>query len=484
MSHDIYQTPLTGRYSSPEMQKLFSLRTRYSTWRQLWVWLAEAQHELGLKEVSNEALSQMRAHVEVQDDEFAFISSEEKRVRHDVFANIHAFGAKAPAAAGIIHWGATSCYCTDNADLLFLKQGLDILLPKLARVVNQLKKFCLQYKDLPILGYTHLQPAQPVTLGKRASLWLLDLLTDLETLENLNKNLRFRGTKGTTGTQASFLAIFDGDHDKVEELDELVTKKAGFKSPLPVVSQTYSRKIDLDIINALSSFAATCEKMAGDIRHMCHWKELEEPFEKDQVGSSAMAYKRNPMRSERLSSLAKILRALPSAAADVYSTQWLERTLDDSAARRITIPDAMLGADACLILLLNITDGFVVYPAVIERNLRTELPFMATENMIMAATKLGLSRQDAHEEIRLLSMQSAEAVKRHGKENDLIERVKQSEFFKPILPQLPQLLDPKTFIGRAPQQVEKFCGPDGEVERALSKYSSVLRTDVKSDLHV
>lgn len=339
----------------------------------------------------------MKAHLTIQDDEFAVAAEEEKRRRHDVMAHVHAYGQVAPAAAGIIHWGATSCYCTDNADLIFLRDGLDILIPKLAVVVDKLATFAKEYKDLPCLGFTHGQPAQLVTVGKRASLWIQDLLMDLRNLERAREDLRFRGVKGTTGTQASFLQIFNGDHDKVEQLDELVTEKAGFKSAYIISSQTYSRKIDVDVSNALGSFGSTCERIGIDIRHLAMLKELEEPFEKDQIGSSAMvsgkclitlsmvanadtaqAYKRNPMRSERLCSLGRHLQNLPKDALDTYSAQWFERSLDDSAIRRISIPELYLSADACLILLNNITSGFVVYPEVIRRRVNDELPFMAT----------------------------------------------------------------------------------------------------------
>jgi adenylosuccinate lyase len=351
MSNDIYSTPLGGRYSSMEMQKLFSPRTRFSTWRQLWVYLAEAQKELGLPEVTEEGLQQMRDHVTIQDEEFKTAAEEEKRRRHDVMAHVHTFGVAAPAAEKFIHYGATSCYVTDNADLIFLQKGLDLLLPRLATVVDKLGKFAREYKDLPCLGYTHGQAAQLTTVGKRACLWIQDLLMDLRNLERTKEDLRFRGCKGTTGTQASFLQIFKDDHDKVEQLDELVCKKAGFKSAFIISSQTYSRKIDVDVLNALGSFGATCERIGGDIRHLAMFKELEEPFEKDQIGSSAMAYKRNPMRSERLCSLGRHVQTLTQDASRTYAGQWLERSLDDSAVRRISIPEAYLTADACIILL-------------------------------------------------------------------------------------------------------------------------------------
>jgi adenylosuccinate lyase len=381
MSNDTYQTPLNSRYASDEMKKLWSPRTRFSTWRQLWVWLAESQKELGLPNISDEAISQMKAHVEVKDEEFAGIAKEEASRRHDVMAHVWGYGQVAPDAAGIIHWGATSCYVTDNADLIFLRDGLDILIPKLAIAIDKLAKFAEQYKDLPCLGFTHFQAAQLTTVGKRACSWLQDLLMDLRNLERARDDLRFRGVKGTTGTQASFLQIFNGNHEQVEELDRLVTEKAGFKSYYLISTQTYSRKVDVDVLHALASFGATCENIGTNIRLLAHDKELEEPFEKNQIGSSAMAYKRNPMRSERLCSLGRYLQNEGRNATDTYRAQWLERTLDDSANRRLSIPHSFLCADACLILIDNISSGLVVYPAVISNHIAQELPFMATENV-------------------------------------------------------------------------------------------------------
>ncbi|KAF1973184.1 putative adenylosuccinate lyase Ade13 [Bimuria novae-zelandiae CBS 107.79] len=466
-SFDTYQDPLNSRYSSDEMKYLFSPRNRFSTWRKLWIWLAESEKELGL-DISDEAISQMKEHQIIQDEEFKVAAEEEKKRRHDVMAHVFAFGEKAPAARGIIHWGATSCYCTDNADLIFLRDGLDLLLPKLATVIEKLSTFAKEYKDLPCLGYTHLQPAQLTTVGKRACLWIQDLLTDLKNLERARDDLRFRGVKGTTGTQASFLQIFEGDHDKVEKLDELVTQKAGFSSAYIISSQTYTRKVDVDVLNALASFGSTCENIGQAIRLLASFKELEEPFESTQIGSSAMAYKRNPMRSERLCSLGRKLRNLNADASATYAAQWMERTLDDSAIRRMALPQSFLAADASLILLNNIASGLVVYPAPIRKRVDAELPFMATENVIMALVKKGVSRQDAHEEIRVLSHEAGAEVKQHGRDNDLIARIKRTEFFKPILGELDSLLDPSTFIGRAPQQVDAFY--EREVKVALKKY--------------
>ena len=459
------------------MLTLFSARTRASTWRSLWIWLAESQRELGL-DISEEAIAQMKAHAVMADEDFQIAAVEEKRRRHDVMAHVHAFCLAAPAAAGRIHWGVTSCYCTDNADLLAIRDGLSILLPKLAMCIQKLSKFADEYKALPCLGYTHGQPAQLTTVGKRACLWIQDLLMDVRNISRAKSDLRFRGVKGTTGTQASFLQIFNNDHEKVEKLDELVTQKAGFDhAPAYIISsQTYSRKIDLDVSNALASFGATCQRIAGDIRHLAMFKEMEEPFETDQIGSSAMAYKRNPMRSERISSLGRKLASLNKATSDTYAAQWFERTLDDSAVRRIDLPEIFLCADALMILLDNVSSGLVVYPAVIQRRIDEELPFMATENFIMRIVAKGGSRQEAHEHIRVLSHEAAAVVKKEGKSNDLIERIRRDEFFRPIWEELDDLMDARTFVGRAPEQVDKFWRT--EVQEALRPYAGSIG-DVK-----
>ncbi|KAF2716393.1 Adenylosuccinate lyase [Polychaeton citri CBS 116435] len=466
------------------MQYIFSPRNRFSTWRQLWVWLAEAEAELGIEGITPQALEQLREHVVIEDEEFGAAAVEEKRRRHDVMAHVHTYGMAAPAAAGIIHFGATSCYVTDNADLIFVRDGLNNLLPKLASCIQRLSAFAMEQKDHPCLGYTHGQPAQLVTVGKRASLWITDLLMDLRNLERVRDDVLnyFRGVKGTTGTQGSFLTIFKGDHDKVQQLDDLVTKKAGFKEAEISTAQTYSRKIDVDVIHVLSSLGATCERIGGDIRHLAMFKELEEPFEKDQIGSSAMAYKRNPMRSERMCSLGRALQEFSGSVERTYAQQWLERSLDDSAIRRLTLPQSYLCADACLQLLSNISFGLVVYPAVIKKRIDAELPFMATENFIMAIVDKGYSRQDAHEEIRVLSHQAAALVKQEGKDNDLIERIKVSEFFKPILPELDRLMDPSTFIGRSPQIVERLV--EKKVKPALEKYQAELKEMGVAELNV
>jgi len=371
-------------------------------------------------------------------------------------AHVHTFGVVAPAAAGIIHLGATSCYVTDNADLIFLRQALTFLISKISIVISRFTDFARQYKDMPTLGFTHYQPAQLTTVGKRATLWIQELLWDLRNIKRARDDLGFRGAKGTTGTQASFLTLFDGDHTKVEALDKRVTELCGFQYAYPVTSQTYSRKIDIDVLAPLASFGATAHKIATDIRLLANLKELEEPFESTQIGSSAMAYKRNPMRSERICSLSRHLMTLHQNAVMTSSVQWFERTLDDSANRRITLPEVFLTADVVLKTLQNVSEGLVVYPKVVERHILQELPFMATENIIMAIVKKGGDRQVAHEKIRVLSHQAAHQVKQLGLENDLIERVRADSYFDPIKEELDALLDPKSFIGRAPEQVEKF----------------------------
>lgn len=465
------------------MLELFSPRTRATTWRQLWIWLAEGEKELGLN-ISDQAIAQMKAHMIMTDSDFEIAKIEEARRRHDVMSHVYAFGQVAPEAAGIIHWGATSCYVTDNADLIFIRAGLDILLPKLAVVIHKLTNFARANKDLPCLGYTHGQPAQLVTIGKRVCAWLQDLLMDLRNLERARADLKFRGVKGTTGTQASFLTIFGGDAAKVKMLDEIVTKKSGFQSAYSISTQTYSRKVDVDISNALSSFGATCEHIFLNVRLMASYKEMEEPFEKDQIGSSAMAYKRNPMRSERICSLGRHLRNQNSDTSDTYAAQWFERSLDDSAIRRLNIPEIFLSADALLIILGNVCSNLVIYPAVIQRRINEELPFMATENIIMALCAAGKSRQEAHEQIRKLAHEAADQVKLHGNDNDLIRRLERDPYFSPIHHQLPHLLDPKTFIGLAPLQVEEFTGPGGDVQQALQPYAEHVSNAGTVDLNV
>ncbi|ODV95405.1 hypothetical protein PACTADRAFT_33973 [Pachysolen tannophilus NRRL Y-2460] len=482
MSNDKYATPLSSRYASDEMSAVFSLRNRFSTWRKLWLTLAKAERSLGLDDViSEEAIEQMEKHLIITDEEIEAAKVEEAIVRHDVMAHVHVFGETCPAASGIIHLGATSCYVTDNADLIFLRDAYDILIPKLVNVINRLSKFALAYKDLPTLGWTHFQPAQLTTVGKRATLWIQELLWDLRNFQRARNDIGLRGVKGTTGTQASFLSLFKGDGEKVEELDEKVVELLGFEFAYPCTGQTYSRKIDIDALAPLCSLGATCHKIATDIRLLANLKELEEPFEKTQIGSSAMAYKRNPMRSERVCSLSRHLGSLFNDSFQTASVQWFERTLDDSAIRRISIPSAFLTADIILSTLLNIASGLVVYPKVIERRIKSELPFMATENIIMAMVSKGGSRQDCHEHIRVLSHQAASVVKEQGGDNDLIERIKKEEYFEPIWNNLDSLLDPSTFVGRAPAQTEKFVNKT--VAQALAPFQHYVN-DKDSKLNV
>ncbi|KAK6456431.1 3-isopropylmalate dehydratase [Scheffersomyces xylosifermentans] len=474
-ANDKYATPLSSRYASEEMSKIFSLRNRFSTWRKLWYNLAIAEKETGLSVISDEAIAQMKEHLEITDEEIEAASKEEAIVRHDVMAHVHVFGKTCPEAAGIIHLGATSCFVTDNADLIFLRDAYDIIIPKLVNVINRLSQFALEYKDLPVLGWTHFQPAQLTTVGKRATLWIQELLWDLRNFERARNDIGLRGVKGTTGTQGSFLSLFHGDHDKVEKLDKRVVELLGFDHVYPVTGQTYSRKIDIDVLSPLASFGATAHKFATDVRLLANLKEVEEPFEKSQIGSSAMAYKRNPMRCERVCSLSRHLGGLLSDAIQTASVQWFERTLDDSAIRRISLPSAFLTVDILLSTMQNITSGLVVYPKVIERRIMSELPFMATENIIMAMVEKGGSRQDCHEEIRVLSHQASAVVKQEGGDNDLIERVKKTEYFKPIWNDLEKLLDPKTFVGRAPEQTEKFVKND--VAKAIAAYEKYITNE-------
>ncbi|XP_058875467.1 adenylosuccinate lyase-like [Acipenser ruthenus] len=472
-----YRSPLVSRYASKEMAYNFSDRKKFTTWRKLWIYLAKAEKELGLP-ITEEQIQEMETNAELID--FKMAAEEEKRLRHDVMAHVHAFSHCCPKAAGIIHLGATSCYVGDNTDLIVLRDGFDILLPKLARVISRLADFAEKYADLPTLGFTHYQPAQLTTVGKRACLWIQDLCMDMRNLERARAELRFRGVKGTTGTQASFLQLFEGNHDKVEELDRLVTEMAGFKRAYLVTGQTYSRKVDIDSLSVLSSLGATVHKICTDIRLLANLKELEEPFEKDQIGSSAMAYKRNPMRSERCCSLARHLITLIMDPLQTAAVQWFERTLDDSANRRVSLPEAFLTADIILSTLQNISEGLVVYPKVIERHIRLELPFMATENIIMAMVKAGGSRQDCHEKVRVLSQLAAAVVKQEGGDNDLIARIQADPYFTPILGQLDSLLDPKTFTGRAPQQVKKFLSV--EVRPLLLPFESEMNVKIELEI--
>ncbi|CAI4214391.1 unnamed protein product [Parascedosporium putredinis] len=463
---DTYQTSLTGRYCSAEMSRLFSQRSRHSEWRRLWLLLAESERELGIQNITEEALEQMRNHLTVTDEDFEVAKVEEKRRRHDVMAHVHAFGAVAPAAAGIIHYGATSCYVTDNAELILMREAMDLLLPKLAKVIWNLSKFAMEFKAMPTMAYTHLQPAQLITVGKRAAQWAQDLVFDLENIEHVREGLKLRGAQGTTGTQASFLEIFNGDGAKCDQLNELLCKKLGFPACYDVSTQTYTRKI------------------AGDIRHLATWKELEEPFEKDQIGSSAMAYKRNPMRSERVYSLARELLSKPASFSNTHSDQWMERTLDDSAIRRMDIPEMFLLADAILGGLDNITSGLVVYPERVAVRVQEELPFMITESIIMKLVAKNVSRQDAHEEIRVLSHQAGSVVKNEGKPNDLVARIRATEFFKPVWDELDEMLRADLYTGRSVEIVEKYCGANGVVAQKIKPYMAVIEKSKTTELNV
>lgn len=470
MSHDVYENPLITRYASREMSALFSMQTRIVTWRKLWVALAEAEHEMGLP-VSKVQIAQMKKHVETINWDVA--EAREREVRHDVMAHVHAFGEQAPKAAPIIHLGATSCYVTDNADLIILREGLRMLSVKAAAVICNLGAFAKKYRKLPTLGFTHMQPAQPTTVGKRATLWALDFLMDLADLERLADTMPLRGVKGTTGTQASFLALFDDNHAKVDRLNAKVVKKMGFTKALPVSGQTYTRKIDSQVLAALAGIGESAHKFATDIRLLANRKEIEEPFGKKQIGSSAMAYKRNPMRSERVCSLARFLIAMPATAYNTHATQWMERTLDDSAVRRLSLPQAFLAADAVLELCANITDGMVVYPKVIERNLNAELPFMATENIMMAAVRAGGDRQELHESIRVHAQAAAQVVKEQGGENDLLQRLASDPAFDAVKKMWGELLEPSQYVGRAPEQVDAFLRD--EVAPVRRRYGKLIK---------
>ena len=451
MNHDIYQNPLNTRYASTEMSGIWSAQTKHSTWRRLWIALAESQRELGL-DISEAQISEMKSHVD--DVDFDSAAAYEKELRHDVMAHVHAWGDQCPTARPVIHLGATSCFVTDNTELLQIRDSLLLTRKRLVSVINQLAKFAEEYRDLPCLGFTHMQPAQPTTIGKRATLWCYDLVLDLEELEHRLAALRFRGVKGTTGTQATFLQLFDGDHDKVDQLDKLVTEKLGFESRYAVTGQTYSRKVDAHVLATLSSIGQSAHKAGSDIRLLQHRKEVEEPFGKKQIGSSAMAYKRNPMRSERMCALARFAMSLTKNADDTAATQWMERTLDDSANRRLSLPQAFLAIDAVLLIYRNVCDGLVVYPKVVQKHLNSELPFMATEEILMAGVGAGGDRQELHEVIRVHSQEASKQVKEHGGVNDLIDRLKADDGFKDL--DLESTLDAKRYIGRSPEQVVAF----------------------------
>lgn len=448
---DFYDNPLIARYASDEMSRLWSPQRKFRTWRKLWIALAEAEAELGLP-VTAEQIAELKSHA----DEIDFAAAEryERKLRHDVMAHVHAYGDVCPAARPIIHLGATSCYVTDNTDLILIREGLGIVRDRLATVIDRLATFAAETRELACLGFTHFQPAQPTTVGKRTCLWIYDLVQDLGEVEHRIAALKARGVKGTTGTQASFLELFQGDHAKVRRLDDLVSRKMGFDAAYPVTGQTYSRKVDAQVIAALSGIAQSSAKAATDLRLLQHMKEVEEPFEKEQIGSSAMAYKRNPMRAERICGLARFVMSLDGSAATTAAEQWLERTLDDSANRRLTLPQAFLAVDSILLLYQNVASGLVVYPQVIARHLRDELPFMATENILMAAVAKGGDRQTLHEKIRQHSQAAALVVKQHGGENDLLERLRHDDAFAGV--DFNAALKAEKFVGRAPQQVDEF----------------------------
>jgi adenylosuccinate lyase len=470
-----YDNPLIGRYASPEMSTLWGPQRKFSTWRRLWVALAEAEAQLGLP-ITKKQIDELRQHVD--DIDLAKAAQYERKLRHDVMAHVHAYGDVCPTARPIIHLGATSCYVTDNTDLILMREGLQLVATRLAGVIHALATFAAQHRDLACLGFTHLQPAQPTTVGKRACLWIYDLVQDLTELEHRLSQLKARGVKGTTGTQASFLELFQGDHAKVRKLDELVAKHMGFAASYPVTGQTYSRKVDAQVVDVLAGIAASAHKAATDLRLLQSRKEIEEPFETEQIGSSAMAYKRNPMRAERICGLARFAISLQANTAATLATQWMERTLDDSANRRLVIPQAFLAVDAILLLYQNIAAGLVVYPKVIARHLEEELPFMATETILMAAVSRGADRQDAHERIRRHSQAAAAVVKEQGGENDLLARLAGDAMFAGI--DLSDALDPAKFVGRAPQQVDEFISE--VVEPIRKRYPQAL--EQKADVRV
>ena len=475
--YDRYQSPLSERYASKEMQYIFSPEKKFKTWRKLWIALAETEKELGLP-ITDEQIEELKAH---QDDiNFEAAKEREKLVRHDVMSHVYAYGLQCPKAKGIIHLGATSCYVGDNTDLILMTEALQLVRKKLLNVMSELASFADKYKNQPTLAFTHFQPAQPTTVGKRATLWLLDLTLDLEDLDHVIGSMKLLGSKGTTGTQASFLELFDGDHEKCRKADQMIAEKMGFKECYPVSGQTYSRKIDSRVLSVLAGIAQSAHKFSNDIRLLQHLKEVEEPFEKNQIGSSAMAYKRNPMRSERMASLANYVMSDMMNPMLVASTQWFERTLDDSANKRLSIPEGFLAVDGILDLYLNVVDGLVVYPKVIEKRLMSELPFMATENIMMDAVKAGGDRQELHERIRELSMEAGRNVKVEGKDNNLLELIAADPSFNLSLEELQKTMDPMRYVGRAPQQVEEFLN---EVIRPILKENEEI-LGLKAEINV
>lgn len=453
MATDRYTSPLSERYASKEMQYIFSQDKKFRTWRRLWIALAESEMELGLP-ITQEQVDELKEHKD--DINYDVAKAREALVRHDVMSHVYAYGVQCPKAKGIIHLGATSCYVGDNTDLIIMTEGLKLVRKKLINVLAELGKFAAKYKALPTLAFTHFQPAQPTTVGKRATLWMMELKLDLDDLNYLIDSMRLLGSKGTTGTQASFVELFDGNQEKIKRLDKMIAEKMGFPGVYPVSGQTYSRKVDSRVLNVLAGIALSAHKFSNDIRLLQHLKEIEEPFEKNQIGSSAMAYKRNPMRSERIASLANYVMADAMNPMLTSATQWFERTLDDSANKRISVPEAFLAVDGILDLYLNVVDGLVVYEKVIEKHIMAELPFMATENIMMDAVKAGGDRQEMHEKIRQLSMQAGANVKVQGKDNNLLELIAEDEAFNLSLEDLQKTMNPSKYVGRAKEQVEEF----------------------------
>ena len=477
MSTDRYVSPLSERYASKEMQYIFSPDMKFRTWRRLWIALAETEKELGLN-ITQEQIDELKAHAE--DINYDVAKERERQVRHDVMSHVYAYGVQCPKAKGIIHLGATSCYVGDNTDIIVMTEALKLVKKKLVNVIAELSAFADKYKDQPTLAFTHFQPAQPTTVGKRATLWTQEFLLDLEDLEYVLGTMKLLGSKGTTGTQASFLELFDGDQETIDKIDPMIAEKMGFKECYPVSGQTYSRKVDTRVANILAGIAASAHKMSNDIRLLQHLKEVEEPFEKSQIGSSAMAYKRNPMRSERIASLSRYVMVDALNPAITSATQWFERTLDDSANKRLSIPEGFLAIDGILDLCLNVVDGLVVYPKVIEKHMMAELPFMATENIMMDAVKAGGDRQELHERIRELSMEAGKNVKVEGKDNNLLELIAADPSFNLSLDELKKTMDPKKYVGRAPKQVDEFLD---EVVRPILKENADL-LGVKAEINV
>ena len=469
MSNQYYQSPLSLRYASKEMQEIFSNDKKFKTWRRLWIALAETEKELGLN-ITQEQIDELKAHKD--DINYDVAKERERQVRHDVMSHVYAYGVQCPKAKGIIHLGATSCYVGDNTDIIVMAEALKLVQKKLVNVIAELSKFADKYKEQPTLAFTHFQPAQPTTVGKRATLWTQEFLMDLEDLEYVMGTLKLLGSKGTTGTQASFLELFEGDQETIDKIDPMIAEKMGFKNCYPVSGQTYSRKVDTRVLNILAGIAASAHKMSNDIRLLQHLKEVEEPFEKSQIGSSAMAYKRNPMRSERIASLSRYVMVDALNPAITSATQWFERTLDDSANKRLSIPEGFLAIDGILDLCLNVVDGLVVYPKVIEKHMMAELPFMATENIMMDAVKAGGDRQELHERIRELSMEAGRTVKVEGKDNDLLERIAADPAFNLTIDELRKSMEPSRYVGRAKEQTVTFI--EKTVQPVLDAHKDML----------